>query len=153
VPKFDRITYDPGVMGGKACIRGMRITAALIAGMVRHGHSVEELLSDYPYLEREDIIQALCYETKTWGTASLIFEGISLVVYVCCFLVFRFDLPHLSLLAFDGFIPRYCIGLALISGAIAICGLFMDRSRNRSIEALVFLIAELTVMGVLAGHW
>jgi len=59
--EFDRITQNPGVMGGKACIRGMRVTVGMIVGMVGSGHSVDELLADYPYLEREDIFQALRY--------------------------------------------------------------------------------------------
>jgi uncharacterized protein (DUF433 family) len=59
--EFDRITQNPGVMGGKACIRGMRVTVGMIVGMIGAGHSVEELLADYPYLEREDVFQALRY--------------------------------------------------------------------------------------------
>ena len=61
MPELDRITQDPGVMGGKACIRGMRVTVGMIVGMIGAGHTVEELLVDYPYLEREDIFQALRY--------------------------------------------------------------------------------------------
>ena len=52
---------DPDVMGGKPCIRGMRVTVGMIVGMIGAGHSVEELLADYPYLEREDVLQALRY--------------------------------------------------------------------------------------------
>ena len=48
-------------MGGKACIRGMRVTVSMIVGQVAAGHSFDELLADYPYLEREDIVQALEY--------------------------------------------------------------------------------------------
>jgi uncharacterized protein (DUF433 family) len=59
--QLDRITQHPGVMGGKACIRGMRVTVAMILGQIGSGHTVDELLSDYPYLEREDIMQALRY--------------------------------------------------------------------------------------------
>ncbi len=58
---FDRITFDPKVMGGRACIRGMRITASLIVNQIAHGATVEELLAEYPYLQREDIQQALEY--------------------------------------------------------------------------------------------
>jgi uncharacterized protein (DUF433 family) len=58
---LDRITQNPEVMGGKACIRGMRVTVGMIVGMIGTGHSIEELLSDYPYLEREDVLQALRY--------------------------------------------------------------------------------------------
>ncbi len=58
---FDRITFDPRVMGGRACIRGMRIPVSVIVGQVAHGATVEEILKDYPDLEREDIQQALEY--------------------------------------------------------------------------------------------
>ena len=59
--QFDRIPQEPGVMGGKACIRGMRVTVGMIVGQIGAGHTIEELLADYPYLEREDIRQALSY--------------------------------------------------------------------------------------------
>jgi len=58
---FDRITQNPAVMGGKPCVRGMRVTVGMIVGQIGAGVSVEELISDYPYLEREDIMQALRY--------------------------------------------------------------------------------------------
>lgn len=58
---FDRISQRPNVMGGKPCIRGMRVTVSMIVGMVGAGHSIEKILADYPYLEREDILQALRY--------------------------------------------------------------------------------------------
>jgi uncharacterized protein (DUF433 family) len=59
--QFDRITQNAGVMGGKACIRGMRVTVGMIVGQIGAGHTIEEMLADYPYLEREDILQALRY--------------------------------------------------------------------------------------------
>jgi uncharacterized protein (DUF433 family) len=59
--QFDRITQQPDVMGGKACIRGLRVTVGMIVGQIGAGHNIEEILSDYPYLEREDIMQALRY--------------------------------------------------------------------------------------------
>ena len=59
--RFDRITQDATLMGGKACIRGMRVTVGMIVGQIGAGHAIEELLADYPYLEREDILQALRY--------------------------------------------------------------------------------------------
>jgi len=59
--QLNRITQQPGVMGGKACIRGMRVTVGMVVGQIGSGHSVDEVLTDYPYLEREDIMQALCY--------------------------------------------------------------------------------------------
>jgi uncharacterized protein (DUF433 family) len=58
---MDRITRNPAVMGGKACIRGMRVTVSMIVGQIGAGHSIEELLASYSYLEREDILQALRY--------------------------------------------------------------------------------------------
>ena len=59
--KLDRITQQPGVMGGKACVRGLRVTVGMVVGQVGAGRSVEEIILDYPYLEREDILQALRY--------------------------------------------------------------------------------------------
>ena len=56
---LDRITQNPAVMGGKPCIRGMRVTVGMIVGQIGAGVSIEEILSDYPYIEREDIMQAL----------------------------------------------------------------------------------------------
>lgn len=64
---LDRITQDPQIMGGKACIRSMRVTVGMIVGQIGAGHSVEEILADYPYLEREDILQALQY--AAWRAA------------------------------------------------------------------------------------
>jgi uncharacterized protein (DUF433 family) len=57
----DRITQRPEMMGGKACIRGLRVTVGAIVGQIGAGRSVDELLVEYPYLEREDILQALRY--------------------------------------------------------------------------------------------
>ncbi|HEY5329029.1 MAG TPA: DUF433 domain-containing protein [Acidobacteriaceae bacterium] len=59
--EIDRITQNPAVMGGKACIRGMRVTVGMIVGQIGSGTSVDELLAAYPYLEREDVLQALRY--------------------------------------------------------------------------------------------
>ena len=56
-----RITFNPEVMGGKPCIRGMRVTAGTIVGLIASGKTVDEVLADYPYLEREDILEALTY--------------------------------------------------------------------------------------------
>lgn len=61
MPNLDRITRSPDVMGGKPCLRGMRVTAGMIVGLVAAGHSFSEILSSYPYLEEEDIRQALAY--------------------------------------------------------------------------------------------
>ena len=56
-----RITRNPAVMHGKPCLRGMRVTVTAIVGSLGAGHSIEEILEAYPYLEREDILQALRY--------------------------------------------------------------------------------------------
>jgi uncharacterized protein (DUF433 family) len=58
---FTRITRDPAVMGGKACIRGMRVTVGMILGNLSAGVTIERLLELYPYLEREDVLEALRY--------------------------------------------------------------------------------------------
>lgn len=61
MPELDRITQQPEMMGGKACIRGLRVTVGMVVGQIGAGHSVDDVLGDYPYLEREDIMQALRY--------------------------------------------------------------------------------------------
>jgi uncharacterized protein (DUF433 family) len=58
---FDRITFDVKIMGGRACIRGMRIPVSVIVGQIAHGATVEEVLNEYPDLEPEDIRQAMEY--------------------------------------------------------------------------------------------
>ncbi len=58
---IDRITFDPEVMGGKPCIRGMRVTAGTIVGLVATGRTTAEILKLYPYLQAEDVTQALAY--------------------------------------------------------------------------------------------
>ncbi len=57
----ERITLDPEVMGGKPCVRGLRVTVGTLVGLVASGRTVDEILIAYPYLEREDIQQALQY--------------------------------------------------------------------------------------------
>jgi len=59
MPNFDRITRNPEVMGGKRCLGGMRVTVGAIVGLVAAGHSSAPILAAYPYLEAEDIRQAL----------------------------------------------------------------------------------------------
>lgn len=59
--ELNRITLDPKVMGGKPCIRGLRVTVGTVIGLLASGHTAEEILKAYPYLEREDIPQALAY--------------------------------------------------------------------------------------------
>jgi uncharacterized protein (DUF433 family) len=61
MPALDRITRSTTVMGGKPCIRGIRVTVGMIVGLVASGHSFSEILAAYPYLEEEDIRQALSY--------------------------------------------------------------------------------------------
>jgi len=59
--KLKRITVDPRVMGGKPCIRKMRVTVGTVVGLIGTGRTLEEVLKEYPYLEREDILEALTY--------------------------------------------------------------------------------------------
>ncbi len=59
--RFDRITFDSRIMGGRACVRGMRIPVSVIMGQIAHGADFEEVLREYPDLEREDVEQALAY--------------------------------------------------------------------------------------------
>lgn len=58
---FDRITFDSAVMGGRACIRGMRMTVSLVVNLVANGMSTEDIIREYPELEVEDVRQALQY--------------------------------------------------------------------------------------------
>jgi uncharacterized protein (DUF433 family) len=58
---LDRISFNPAVMGGKPCIRGMRVTVGMVVGLIASGKSTEQVLALYPYLEPEDITQALRY--------------------------------------------------------------------------------------------
>ncbi len=62
---FDRITFNPDILGGKACIRGMRISVSLIVNLVANGMTTAEILTEYPDLETEDIQQALRYAAWT----------------------------------------------------------------------------------------
>jgi uncharacterized protein (DUF433 family) len=59
--QLDRITMRPDQMGGRPCIRNMRVTVGMIVGQIGAGQSIDELLADYPYLERDDVLQALRY--------------------------------------------------------------------------------------------
>ncbi len=58
---FDRITHDTNVMGGKACIRGMRVTVGNVVGLLASGQDIESILRSFPYLEREDVEASLAY--------------------------------------------------------------------------------------------
>lgn len=73
--EFDRITQQPDVMGGKACIRGMRATVGMIVGQIAAGRAIDELLHEYPYLEREDILQALRYAAWLAEDREIILPG------------------------------------------------------------------------------
>jgi uncharacterized protein (DUF433 family) len=59
--ELKRITFDPNVMGGKPCIRGMRVTVGTIVGLIASGYTHDQILKAYPYLEEEDIQEALIY--------------------------------------------------------------------------------------------
>lgn len=61
MPGLERITFNPDIMGGRACLRGLRVTVALVLNLVANGATTEDILRDYPYLEIEDIRQALRY--------------------------------------------------------------------------------------------
>lgn len=58
---LNRITFDPQIVGGRACVRGMRIPVSVIVGQIAHGATVDEVLKEFPDLEREDVQQALEY--------------------------------------------------------------------------------------------
>jgi uncharacterized protein (DUF433 family) len=58
---FTRVTQNPAVMSGKPCIRGLRVTVGMIVGQIGAGRSIDQLLADYPYLQREDVLEALRY--------------------------------------------------------------------------------------------
>lgn len=61
IPGLDRITFNPQIMHGQACIRGMRVTVSLLLNLVANGMTKEEIVKAYPYLESEDVTQALRY--------------------------------------------------------------------------------------------
>ena len=67
--RLDRITFDPAVMGGKPCVRGLRVTVGMLLGLLASGKTPERILELYPYLEAEDITQALRY--ATWRTEEI----------------------------------------------------------------------------------
>ena len=68
---FDRITFDPNILGGKACIRGMRISVSLIVNLVASGMAVDEIMAEYPDLEPEDVQQASRY--AAWATEERVY--------------------------------------------------------------------------------
>jgi uncharacterized protein (DUF433 family) len=72
---LDRITHRPEVMGGKACIRGMRVTVGMVVGQIGAGRSIEQVLADFPYLEREDVLQALRYAARLAEAREIVIAG------------------------------------------------------------------------------
>ncbi len=72
---WGRITFDAGLMGGKPCLRGLRVTVGAIVGLVASGYSREDILKAYPYLEEEDIQAALEYAAWRSGEADLPLEA------------------------------------------------------------------------------
>ena len=58
---YDRITFDPQILGGRACIRGIRLSVSLLVNLVAHGMTAEQIVGEYPALERDDVQQALQY--------------------------------------------------------------------------------------------
>ncbi|MCB0195382.1 MAG: DUF433 domain-containing protein [Anaerolineae bacterium] len=73
---FDRITSDPDILDGKACIRGMRISVSLVVNLIANGMSTDEIMAEYPDLETEDIEQALRYAAWTAGDIVYVPTGI-----------------------------------------------------------------------------
>ena len=72
---LDRITRQSDTMGGKACIRNMRVTVGMIVNQIGAGHTIDEILADYPYLEKEDILQALRYAALQTEQREVVFAG------------------------------------------------------------------------------
>ena len=70
IPGFDRITFDPQIMGGRACIRGTRLPVSVIVGQIAHSATREEILADYPTLQPEDIQQAIEYAGPSYRPRS-----------------------------------------------------------------------------------
>lgn len=70
---FDRVTFEPEILGGRACIRGMRIPVSVIVGQIAHGATVEDVLADYPDLERDDVRQAMEY--AAWLASERVLSG------------------------------------------------------------------------------
>lgn len=75
---FDRITADPKILGGKACIRGMRISVSLLVNLVAKGMTIHEIIEDYPDLQPEDIRQALQY--AAWTAADAVYAPEAMAV-------------------------------------------------------------------------
>lgn len=76
---FDRITYNPQVLGGKACIRGLRITVSLVLNLLANGMTSKEIIDDYPDLENKDIQQCLQYAAYLASDEVYADTGVSLL--------------------------------------------------------------------------
>ena len=76
MPGLDRITFDPNIMGGRACIRGMRVTVSLILNLVANGTSAQDIVRDYPNLEPDDVRQSLQY--AAWLADESVHDRLSL---------------------------------------------------------------------------
>jgi uncharacterized protein (DUF433 family) len=74
---FDRITFDPNILGGKACIRGMRISVSLIINLVANGMTAQEIIDEYPDLQPEDIQQSLRYAAWTVDDTIVVPTGVA----------------------------------------------------------------------------
>ncbi|MDR0467133.1 MAG: DUF433 domain-containing protein [Deltaproteobacteria bacterium] len=72
---LDRITRDPAIMGGMACIRGMRVTVSTIVSQIAAGQSIESILEDFPHLEHEDVVQALRYAALMVSEREVVLAG------------------------------------------------------------------------------
>ena len=72
---FDRITFDPDILGGKACIRGMRISVSLIVNLIANGMTAQEIITEYPDVEAEDVQQALRY--AAWATEETVYVPVA----------------------------------------------------------------------------
>jgi len=70
---FERITFDPEIMGGRACIRGMRIPVSAVLGQIAHGASIDDVIAAYPDLDADDIREAIEY--ASWLTREEVFTG------------------------------------------------------------------------------
>ncbi|MEO0457656.1 MAG: DUF433 domain-containing protein [Cyanobacteria bacterium P01_A01_bin.114] len=77
---FDRITFDPRIMAGQACIRGMRVPVSLLLNLVANGKTATEIIEDYPYLESEDIRQALQYAARLPHHTATLWQGFEEIV-------------------------------------------------------------------------
>ncbi|MDZ4840763.1 MAG: DUF433 domain-containing protein [Hyphomicrobium aestuarii] len=72
---LDRITHSPGVMAGRARIRRMRVTVGMVVGQIGAGRSIEQILADFPYLEREDVLQSLQYAARLTEARDLVIDA------------------------------------------------------------------------------